>query len=444
MPADPAVVAALEAALRADPSSVPVRLHLAGVLAEGGDWAQALSHLEQVLAKSPDHLEALGLAARAARGAGDGVRAQAWQRLHDALAGGTGKGQEGAVPFTPAPSSPPAEGTRTPEQPGKSGTGRDGDAAGGSVVEASELSADWDAEMAALAEEERSQRVMLRDVAGLAEVKQHLEASLLGPMRNPELRRIYGASMRGGLLLWGPPGCGKTFLARAVAGELGAHFAAVGLHDVLDMWLGNSEKKVHALFENARRRAPTVLFFDEVDAIGHSRADLARSATRNVVAQLLDELDGAGSTNDGVFVVGATNQPWDVDPALRRPGRFDRAVLVLPPDGPAREAIARYHLRDRPASVGDLSQFVRATEGFSGADLRLVCDEAAQRAMTDASRSGNVRPIGVEDLLAAASTMTPSVLPWLEMAKNFATYANTSGEYDELVAYLRSRGKRLR
>jgi SpoVK/Ycf46/Vps4 family AAA+-type ATPase len=288
---------------------------------------------------------------------------------------------------------------------------------------------------------ERAHRVTLADVAGLGAVKRRLEASFLGPMRNPELRKMYGTSMRGGLLLWGPPGCGKTFLARAVAGELGAHFASVGLHDVLDMWLGNSEKKLHELFEVARRRKPSVLFFDEVDAIGHSRVDLSRSAGRNVVAQLLTELDGVERANDGVFVIGATNQPWDVDPALRRPGRLDRSLLVLPPDGPARQAILEYHFRDRPVAPGSLSGMAAATEGFSGADLRLVCEEAAQLALADAARTGEARPIGTADLQAAVRGLRPSTSPWLEMARNFATYANAAGEYDELVVYLRSHGK---
>src|SRR5439155_6627579 len=164
--------------------------------------------------------------------------------------------------------------------------------------------------------------VTLADVGGLDHVKRQLQTSFLGPMRNPKLRRMYGKSLRGGLLLYGPPGCGKTFLARAVAGELHAHFFAIGLHDVLDMWLGKSEQNLHNVFESARRNTPCVLFLDEVDALGMKRSNLSHSAGRNVVVQLLSELDSTRDDNEGVFVLGATNQPWDIDPALRRPERL--------------------------------------------------------------------------------------------------------------------------
>jgi AAA+ superfamily predicted ATPase len=436
VPPDPGVVAALESLLAADPSNNAVRAHLAGLFLQGGDPVAALAHLQLVLGSQPDHLEALRLAARAAGLMGDAGRAQAWQRLHDALTPGTppGAAEHGVPPRgerirdEPAPPlptpAPPLEQLRSAPDSGENGT-----------------DPDWDAELRELVSQERGNRVTLADVGGLDAVKKQLEASFLGPMRNPGLRRIYGASMRGGLLLWGPPGCGKTFLARAVAGELGARFASVGLHEVLDMWLGSSERKLHELFEAARRNNPTVLFFDEVDAIGHARVDLKRHAGRNVVAQLLTELDGVDLSNDGVFVVGATNQPWDVDSALRRPGRLDRSLLVLPPDAPARKAILEYHLRDRPVAVGSLDSVVAASQSFSGADLRLVCEDAAQRALADAVRTGVPRPIDLADLMASAKSLRPSTTPWLEMASNFATYSNASGEYDELVAYLRSRGK---
>ena len=173
----------------------------------------------------------------------------------------------------------------------------------------------------------------LADVAGMTEVKARLEAAFLAPMRNPELRRLYGKSLRGGLLLYGPPGCGKTFIARAVAGELGARFIAVSFADIIDMFVGQSERNIHELFEIARRNAPCVLFLDEVDAIGQKRSQLRHTPMRSAVNQLLLELDDISGNNEGVFLLAATNHPWDVDSALRRPGRFDRTLLVLPPDG---------------------------------------------------------------------------------------------------------------
>src|SRR5438094_3253263 len=215
----------------------------------------------------------------------------------------------------------------------------------------------------------------------MADVTKRLEVAFLGPLRNPELRRMYGKSLRGGLLLYGPPGCGKTFLARAVAGEMGARFISVSIVDVLNMWIGNSERNLHEIFQTARRNAPCVLFLDEVDAIGHKRSQLHSSAMRTLGNQLLAELDGVEGDNDGVFVLAATNAPWDVDAALRRPGRLDRMLLVLPPDAPARTGIIQYHLRERPVASIDLNRLVAATEHFSGADLAHLCDTAAEHAM---------------------------------------------------------------
>ncbi len=176
--------------------------------------------------------------------------------------------------------------------------------------------------------------LQLADVAGLAEVKARLEAAFLAPMRNPDLRKLYGKSLRGGLLLYGPPGCGKTFIARAVAGELGARFMAVSFADVVDMYVGQSERNIREIFATARRNAPCVVFLDEVDAIGQKRSQLRTAPMRSAVNQLLLELDDVTGGNEGVFVLAATNHPWDVDSALRRPGRLDRTLLVLPPDEP--------------------------------------------------------------------------------------------------------------
>ena len=249
--------------------------------------------------------------------------------------------------------------------------------------------------------------VRLADVGGMTQVKQRLELAFLAPLRNPQLRAVYGKSLRGGLLLYGPPGCGKTFLARAVAGEMSARFISVSIADVVDMWLGRSERNLHEVFQAARRNAPCVLFLDEVDALGHKRSKLVSSGMRTLGNQLLAELDGVDAANEGVLVLAATNAPWDVDGALRRPGRLDRTLLVLPPDAVARAAILRYHLRERPIANIDLARLAAQTESFSGADLAHLCETAVEHVMQDAIASGEIRMIEQRDLEAAAREVRP-------------------------------------
>ena len=282
--------------------------------------------------------------------------------------------------------------------------------------------------------------VRLADIAGMPDVKAQLELSLLGPIRNPELMKAYKVSARGGLLLYGPPGCGKTFVAKAVSGELGANFYQVGIADVMHRFFGESERSIRAVFDSSRRNAPCVLFFDEVDALGHRRSALSGSSgLRPVVNTILEELDSATSVNDGVYVLGATNAPWDIDPALRRPGRFDRMIFVGLPDAEARAAIVKLNLQDRPVEGINLKSIVNRTDGFSGADLAYVCSTATQLAMADSLHSGQVRPIRMPDFDAALAQLRPSAGPWFDTARNVVEFANNDGTYDELAKYLRRR-----
>ena len=459
MEPEPAVIASLRRAVAAMPDDLTLRLHLASLLLDAGQRQESIRHLGAIVHADPANAEALALLQRAT--AGPGPAAPASGASGTPGAAGVTDGAEVTGGAGPAD----AAGTGAVGGAGAVG-GEDAPeaaAAGGGGEEGARPGFDWaeaEAELrgvlppmfvtadGASAEEPGtapdaydSERPQLRlaDVAGLAEVKARLEAAFLAPLRNPELRRLYHKSLRGGLLLYGPPGCGKTFIARAVAGELGARFLAVSFADVVDMFIGQSERNIRELFTIARSKAPCVLFLDEVDAIGQKRSQVRSAPIRSAVNQLLLELDDVTGSNEGVFVLAASNHPWDVDSALRRPGRFDRTLLVLPPDAEAREAVFRFHLRDRPVAGVELTRLAAMTEGYSAADVAHVCESAAELALLASARAGEVRMIGQADLTDAVAQVRPSIGPWFESARNVALFANEGGAYDDLVAYLKKR-----
>jgi transitional endoplasmic reticulum ATPase len=280
-------------------------------------------------------------------------------------------------------------------------------------------------------------KVSFRDVGGMEALKEEIRLKIIHPLTHPEIYKAYGKKVGGGILMYGPPGCGKTHLARATAGEIKAGFLAVGIHDVLDMWIGNSEKQLHGIFDQARRSAPCVLFFDEVDALGASRTDMRTSGGRHLINQFLSELDGIESSNDGVLVLAATNAPWHLDAAFRRPGRFDRIVFVPPPDAAARAEILRILCQGKPMGDVDFDHLGRKTEHFSGADLKATIDVAIEGKLKDALKDGVPRPLVTKDLLAAALKVKPSAREWFGTARNYALYANQGGLYDDILKYLK-------
>jgi len=174
--------------------------------------------------------------------------------------------------------------------------------------------------------------VNFNDVGGMENVKREIDLKIVQPLLHPEIYKAYGKKIGGGILLYGPPGCGKTYIAKATAGQINAKFISLSLNDILDMWIGNSEKNLHRIFEVARNNTPCVLFIDEIDALGASRSDMKQSAGKNLINQFLQELDGISNDNEGLLILGATNMPWHLDTAFRRPGRFDRILFVPPPD----------------------------------------------------------------------------------------------------------------
>jgi AAA+ superfamily predicted ATPase len=425
------LISSLRAAVAAAPGDVPLRLHLAHLLLEAGHGEAAVTEAAVALTHAPGDPQARELMMRAM----GGPAAQAAPVAP-------------AVPAVP-PEQPQSQGGfdwRAAEQevgdvvpPRFTTSGQQGGPEGFERPLTSDGSGDADG--ASAFDIEAPGGLRLADVGGMEEVKERQVGAFLAPLRNPELRKLFGKSLRGGLLLYGPPGCGKTFIARAVAGELGASFMSVSLSDVLDMYIGQSEKNVHEVFRAARQKAPCVVFLDELDALGAKHSRSHHSGLRNAVNQLLVELDGVEGDNEGVFVLAATNVPWDVDIALRRPGRLDRTLLVLPPDEPARESILRYHLKDRPIESVDLGKLVKITEGFSGADLAHLCDSAAESALMDSARTGTVRMINTKDLLLAAKQLRPSTEAWFSSARNVALFANDGGMYDDLLAHLKKKRK---
>ncbi|MEW2443593.1 AAA family ATPase [Micromonospora marina] len=251
--------------------------------------------------------------------------------------------------------------------------------------------------------------VTLDDVGGLHEVKQTLTESVLWPLTYPDTFARLGVTPPRGVLLYGPPGCGKTYLVTALAGSGRANVLSVKGAELLSKWVGESERAVRELFRRARQAAPTLVFLDEVDALAPVRGQASDGGTTDrVVAALLTELDGVEALRN-VVVVGATNRPELVDPALLRPGRLERLVYVPPPDGPARTEILRASARDVPLAPDvDLDALGAELHGFSAADCAALIREAALAAMRESLSASTVTAAHVE---AARNRVRPSLDP---------------------------------
>jgi len=280
--------------------------------------------------------------------------------------------------------------------------------------------------------------VRFEDVGGMTDLKKTLRLHIIEPFLRPSLFARFKKQAGGGILLYGPPGCGKTMIARAIANECNASFVSVGISEVLDMWIGGSERNLAALFEKARAQKPCVLFFDELDALAFSRSKAHSEHSRTVVNEFLSQLDGFDRDNRNVLFLAATNMPWDVDQAMKRTGRFARQLFVPPPDAEARKHIIDIKLRDVPAEGIDIDALVTATPHYSGADIDGLIDLAKESAIHDILAGNPERAINQADIAYALDAMQPSTIEWLKTARNLVRYAGSDDSYRDVEKYLRS------
>ncbi|MGC8622458.1 MAG: AAA family ATPase [Candidatus Micrarchaeia archaeon] len=261
-------------------------------------------------------------------------------------------------------------------------------------------------------------------VIGSKKVKEYLYDNVVLAIQHPELFKKYGKKLGVGLLMYGPPGVGKTYMVNAIAGEAGANVIIARINQIVDMYTGNTEKNLHAIFQQARENIPCIIFFDELDALGIKRGGGSpqgeSSSIRLAVNQFLTEMNGVEANPEGIFVIGATNQPWDIDPALKRSGRFGDSIYIPPPKYRERVELFKFYTRNKPKGRLNYGRLARATMGYTPADIERICDKAAMRPLLHEHKYNKERKLSMSDMLAILKDkdMSGSTLDeWYSMVK---------------------------
>ncbi len=270
------------------------------------------------------------------------------------------------------------------------------------------------------------------DIGGLEELKEEIRFKIIEPLRNPDLFGYYGKKAGGGILMYGPPGCGKTLIAKATAHEAQVNFIHVKGSDIKSKFVGETEQNIAQLFQKARDCQPAIIFFDELEALGGDRSDAA-SYERSAVAQLLTEMDGVDAKGQQLLLLAATNEPWSIDPALRREGRLGSTIFIPPPDDQSRKAIFQIEMASKPVHDLDYEELAALTEKLSGADIKAVCEMAIDIPLKESMKTQERRAITMDDMKQGMVKIN-SVLPqWFAKAREQIGKRKLEDGFPELV-----------
>jgi len=279
--------------------------------------------------------------------------------------------------------------------------------------------------------------VRFSDIKGQEDTKKTLRLQIIEPFLRPELYNKFKKQAGGGVLLYGAPGCGKTMLAKAIAHECAAEFIPVRISEVLSRWIGESEENLSVFFEKARANKPSLLFFDELDALAYARSKSQSDYSRTLVNEFLNQLDGVGFDNEGILFLAATNMPWDVDSAMKRPGRFSKLIFIPPPCAEARAEILTSQLTGVPHQDINVGKLAERLKHFSGADVAGLVNLAKENALNQMIESGKERPLNEDDFNKVLTRLLPTTDDWLRTARNLVKYSGGDRSYQDVEDYLR-------
>ena len=281
---------------------------------------------------------------------------------------------------------------------------------------------------------EKKPKTKFKDIAGLEKLKQSIKLKIIEPLKKPELFKYFGKKIGGGILMYGPPGCGKSLIAEATAGEAELKYFNIKASDIKSKYVGETEKNIAKLFDEARKNQPCIIFFDEFESIGQERTT-AQNPDKSMVSQLLTEIDSMGTKDQQILLLAATNEPWNIDLALRRSGRFTETLFVPPPDKETREQIIKQYLKNKPIEeYMDYNLISSNTIIYSGADLIEICNKAIEKVISECLDNNKIRKIRTSDILEQVKIHNKSITKeWFKKAINFVRNEETFNEINDYL-----------